>query len=75
MVFVKTKWGGFHKPPYTEEEQLEIARRTTGAVAYKSHQHRHPPRPKHLSSKKSFKPYGQSPPSAKAVVGSLEKEG
>jgi hypothetical protein len=45
MVYVKTKWGGFHEPPYTEEEQLEIARRTTGAVAFKSHQHRQAPRP------------------------------
>ena len=45
MVFVKTEWGGFHEPPYTEEEQLEIARRTTGAVAFRSHQHRQLPRP------------------------------
>lgn len=45
MVYVKTKWGGFHEPPYTEEEQLDIARRTTGAVAFRSHQHRQSPRP------------------------------
>ena len=47
MVFVKTDWGGFHEPPYTEEEQLDIARRTRGVVAFKSHQHRQPPRPQH----------------------------
>lgn len=47
MVYVKTEWGGFHEPPYTEEEILETARRTTGAVAFKSHQHRQPPRPQH----------------------------
>jgi hypothetical protein len=45
MVYVKTKWGGFHEPPYTEDEILETARRTTGAVAFRSHQHRQPPRP------------------------------
>jgi hypothetical protein len=45
MVFVKTEWGGFHEPPYTEEEQLELARRMRGVVAFTSHQHRQPPRP------------------------------
>jgi hypothetical protein len=47
MVFVKTDWGGFHEPPYTEEEILETARRTAGAVAFRSHQHRQPPRAQH----------------------------
>jgi len=51
MVYVKTKWGGFHEPPYTEEEQLEIARRTAGAVAFRSHQQRQVPRP--LQDRKS----------------------
>lgn len=58
MVFVKTDWGGFHEPPYTEEEQLDIARRTTGAVAFRSHQHRQPPRPlagSKIGQTKSFK--------------------
>lgn len=41
--FLKTEWGGFHEPPYTEEEQLDIARRARGVVAFKSHQHRQPP--------------------------------
>jgi hypothetical protein len=45
MVFVKTEWGGFHEPPYTIDEQLEFARRMKGVVAFKSHQHRQPPRP------------------------------
>ncbi len=44
MVFVKTKWGGFHEPPYTEAEILEGSRRSnSGVVAFKSHQHRQPP--------------------------------
>ncbi len=44
MVFVKTKWGGFHEPPYTEAEILEFSRRVnSGVVAFKSHQHRQPP--------------------------------
>lgn len=47
MVFVKTDWGDFHEPPYTEDEQLEFARRMKGVVAFKSHQHRQPPRPQH----------------------------
>lgn len=53
MVFVKTEWGGFHEPPYTEEEQLDIARRTRGVVAFKSHQHRQPPRPQSALAKNS----------------------
>lgn len=32
MVFVKTEWGGYHEPPYTEEEILETARRANGGV-------------------------------------------
>lgn len=32
MVFVKTKWGGYHEPPYTEDEILEGARRSNGGV-------------------------------------------
>jgi hypothetical protein len=32
MVYVKTEWGGFHEPPYTEEEILESARRFNGGV-------------------------------------------
>ena len=37
MVFVKTEWGGYHEPPYTEEEILETARRANGrVVAFRS---------------------------------------
>lgn len=32
MVFVKTEWGGYHEPPYTEDEILETARRANGGV-------------------------------------------
>lgn len=56
--FVKTKWGGFHEPPYTEDEQLEFARRMKSVVAFKSHQHRQPPRPlagSKIGQTKSFK--------------------
>ncbi len=36
MVFVKTKWGGYHKPPYTEIEIKEFSRRVnSGVVAFK----------------------------------------
>ncbi len=39
MVFVKTEWGGYHEPPYTEEEILEAARRANGGVvAFRSFQ-------------------------------------
>lgn len=41
MVYVKTDWGGFHEPPYTEAEILEVARRANGGVLnFSSHQHR-----------------------------------
>ena len=44
MVFVKTEWGGYHRPPYTEAEIREFKERINGGVvAFKSHQHRQPP--------------------------------
>lgn len=40
MVFVKTEWGGYHEPPYTEAEILETARRANGGVvAFRSLRH------------------------------------
>lgn len=32
MVYVKTECGGFHEPPYTEDEILEAAQRFNGGV-------------------------------------------
>jgi hypothetical protein len=32
MVFVKTKWGGYNEPPYTEAEIREFKERISGGV-------------------------------------------
>lgn len=54
MVYVTTEWGGFHEPPYTEDEILELARRANGGVvAFSSHQHR--PRSHHVELSKDRK--------------------
>lgn len=56
MVFVKTERGGFHEPPYTEEEKAELLWRMTGTpVAFSSPQHRNPKDTKHAVSPKSRK--------------------
>ena len=34
MVRVKTKWGYFHEPPYTEEELEDLYRRTGSIVGF-----------------------------------------
>jgi len=44
MIFVKTERGGFHEPPYTEEEKAELRERMTARpVAFSSPQHRDRP--------------------------------
>ena len=61
MVFVKTEWGGYHEPPYTEEEILETARRANGGVvAFRSLQQ--PPRPQDpaIAPKEEVKPSSTS---------------
>lgn len=42
MVYVKTECGGFHEPPYTEDEILESARRFNGSVQTFKSLCRHP---------------------------------
>jgi len=34
MVRVKTKWGAFHEPPYTDEEIEDFYRRTANIVGF-----------------------------------------
>jgi hypothetical protein len=34
MVRVETKWGAYHKPPYTEEEIADFYRRTANIVGF-----------------------------------------
>jgi hypothetical protein len=34
MVRVKTPWGYFHEPPYTEEELADLYRRTGNIVGF-----------------------------------------
>ena len=34
MPLVKTDWGWLLEPPYSEEEQMEIYRRTAGVVSF-----------------------------------------
>lgn len=61
MVFVKTEWGGYHEPPYTEEEILEAARRANGGVvAFRSLQQPRRLQDSAITSKEGAKPSSTS---------------